>query len=251
LMDPACVECVLKVHHDVWKEVTSVIARVGDSQTRFMPGAAVAIISGCLTALDKLHSCGVVHGDIKPSNIMLTPSGEVRIIDIGSAFETKEAQKPYFCTPQYAAPEVLEHKACTPQSDLASLGYVLLEMMVGRPLFQSQCDWPEQSIALEATTGIPLEVDYELIEQKRKLPGRLEELLPHYGQTLRDFISKLIAPEPKDRFSSAQDAEVNPEIGRYVYHQQLVLCDLDAHFPHEFRVWLRALQQAMEADSKA
>ena len=243
LMDPWSIHRVREVRPELWDEVTSVIAHVGNAQTQFTPGAAVAIIRSCLTALDKLHSRGVVHGDIKPSNIMLTPEGEVKIIDIGSAFESSTSQKAYFCTPEYAAPEVLERGECTPQSDLASLGYVLIELMIGQPVFanSSRGGAAEHSIPQEATTGIVPKVDSKLIDEKRSLPDRLEELLPRYGPVLREFIHKLIAPEPQNRFFSAQEAEVNPKIGGYFYFKQLVLCRLDAHYRSEFRLWLNTL----------
>ena len=174
---------------------------------------------------------------------MLTPEGDVKIIDIGSAFESSASRRPYFCTPEYAAPEVLECGQCTPQSDLASLGYVLIELLIGRPVFANALRGgrSEDSIAQEATTGVAPKIDYDLIEEKRSLPNRLQELLPWYGEVLREFIHKLIAPEPDHRFSSAKEAEINPDIGGYVYFKQLVLCRLDAHYRSEFGVWLETL----------
>jgi serine/threonine-protein kinase len=243
LMDKSSLDRVREVRPDLWDEITKVIANFGPVHAQFTPGAAVAIVRCCLTALDKLHSRGVVYGDVKPSNIMLSPEGEVKIIDIGSAFQLTKSRKPYFCTPEYAAPEVLESEECTPRSDLASLGYVLIELLIGEPVFTqaSKGGTTEHSIAQQATTGIPTDVDESLIEEKRSLPGRLEELLPSYGPILRQFIQKLIAPDPKDRFRNAREAEVEPECGGYVYFKQLVRSDLDSHFQNEFRVWMETL----------
>ena len=53
-------------------------------------GVAVAIVRDCLTALAALHRDGIVHGDIKPSNIMLKRTGIAKIVDIGSAFELRD-----------------------------------------------------------------------------------------------------------------------------------------------------------------
>ena len=110
----------------------------GPVQPRFKAGVAMAIVRDCLGALAALHREGIVHGDIKPSNVMLKRTGNAKIVDIGSAFEIDSPPHPHMCTPAYAAPEVLERNECTPRSDLASLGYVLIEMLSGQPPFS--CD---------------------------------------------------------------------------------------------------------------
>ncbi len=81
-------------------------------------------------ALAALHRENIVHGDIKPSNVMLKRTGNAKIIDIGSAFEMDNPPPIRTCTPFYAAPEVLDGGEMTPRSDLASLGYVLIEIAV-------------------------------------------------------------------------------------------------------------------------
>ncbi len=104
-------------------------------QPRLKPGMAIAVMRECLAALAALHREGIVHGDLKPSNIMLKRTGNAKIVDIGSAFELTNLPAQRTCTPAYAAPEVLEGGECTPRSDLASLGYVLIEMLAGKPPF--------------------------------------------------------------------------------------------------------------------
>src|SRR3972149_5356456 len=81
-------------------------------------------VRDCLSALAALHREGVVHGDIKPSNVMLKRTGSAKIVDIGAAFELENPPPQRTCTPTYAAPEVLEGGEITPLSDLASLGYL-------------------------------------------------------------------------------------------------------------------------------
>ena len=73
---------------------------------------------------------------------MLKRTGNAKIVDIGSAFELDNAPARRTCTPTYAAPEVLEGGECTPRSDLASLGYVLIEMLAGAPPFAGLTNLP-------------------------------------------------------------------------------------------------------------
>ncbi len=82
-----------------------------------------------------LHREGIVHSDLKPSNIMVKRTGNAKIVDIGSAFELNNLPVQRTCTPSYAAIEILEGGECTPRSDLASLGYVLIEMLAGQQPF--------------------------------------------------------------------------------------------------------------------
>jgi serine/threonine-protein kinase len=240
LMNSEMLEHVKAHDPELWKQITKVVARPGLQQTKFTPGAAVAVIRSCLAALDKLHSCGTVHGDVKPSNIMISPGGEAKIIDIGSAFEWPKTRRPYFCTPRYAALEVLEQGECTPKSDLASLGYVLIELLAGRRIFEdpSTDNVLETSQPQEASTGIPQRMPPQLVEEKRRLPERLDQLLNPYSPLLRRLCRKLIEPDPTRRFASARDAELNA----YTYVQELERCELACHFHHEFRRWLEALQ---------
>ena len=65
----------------------SVIATAGHGRTRLKPGMAVAIVRECLAGIAALHREEIVHGDIKPSNIMVKRTGNAKIIDIGSAIE--------------------------------------------------------------------------------------------------------------------------------------------------------------------
>ncbi len=81
-------------------------------------------------------------------------------MDIGSAIDLDDPPPNRTCTPTYAAPEVLEGGEYTPRSDLASLGYVLIEMLAGRPPFAGMNTYRE------------------LLEGKRFLAQRLPQLLP-------------------------------------------------------------------------
>jgi eukaryotic-like serine/threonine-protein kinase len=228
LMDPRQLEMVqARSAVKRWEYINSVIATSGPEQTRFKAGVAVAIVRDCLAALAALHRQRIVHGDIKPSNIMLKRTGHAKVIDIGSAFEMDDLPSHRACTPAYAAPEVLEGACCTPRSDLASLGYVLIEMLAGRP-----CFLPDMNLR-------------ELLEAKRRLPQRLHELLPEEvtcNNHLMNLCRRCIAPDPARRFPSAEAAELL-EDGAAQFHRQLVFGDLASEYDHDIRVWLEELRQ--------
>ncbi len=118
-----------RVSNRRWEYLNNVIVTSGPLQPRLKPGIAIAVLRECLAALAALHREGIVHGDIKPSNIMLKRTGNAKIIDIGSAFDMEDPPARRSCTPTYAAPEVLEGGESSPRSDLCSLGYVLIEML--------------------------------------------------------------------------------------------------------------------------
>lgn len=82
-----------------WNQINSVVVTQGPEQARLKPGIAIAVIRECLAALAALHREGIVHGDVKPSNIMLKRTGNAKIVDIGSACEWKNPHDNRTCTP--------------------------------------------------------------------------------------------------------------------------------------------------------
>ena len=66
-----------------WDYINDVLITVGDEQPRFRPGVAVAIVRECLEGLAAMHRKGVVHGDVKPANVMLKRSGHAKMIGYG------------------------------------------------------------------------------------------------------------------------------------------------------------------------
>lgn len=214
-----------RVSEKRWNELNRVLVTQGPLQPRFKPGVAVAIVRACLEGLAALHRIGIVHGDIKPANIMLKRSGHAKIIDIGSAFDLEYLPKKRACTPAYAALEVLEGEGSSPLSDLASLGYVLLELLAGKPLF---------SKAKKLS---------ELLELKRTIEHRLPELLPDEvvrNDLLLDFCRGMIAAEPLDRFPSAEDAQLVDK-GAAAFHRQLVKGDMASEYENDIRIWIEEL----------
>lgn len=209
-----------------WTYLNNVIVTAGPRQSRLKPGIAIAIVRECLAALAALHRQQIVHSDIKTSNIMVKRTGNAKIIDIGSAIALEDAPAQRTCTPAYAAPEVLEGRECTPRSDLASLGYVLVEMLSGRPAFAG------------------LNTFRELLEAKRTIVHRLPEILPPEvasSELLLNFCTALVAPDPTRRFPSAEAADLVPE-GAASFHRQLIVSGLASEYENEIRLWLEELE---------
>lgn len=208
-----------------WAYVQRVILCDGPRQPRFKPGVAIQILRECLAGLAALHRDGIVHGDIKPSNIMVKRTGNAKIIDIGSALDLDQISVRRMWSPAYAAPEVLSGAKNSPQSDLASLGYVLIEMLAGKNPFDS---------ITELRT---------LLQAKQDLDKRLKELLPadvSCNEMLLHFCQKLIATEPAKRFPNAQAADLDRK-GAADFHRQLVKGDLASEYEHDLRLWLEEL----------
>lgn len=208
-----------------WAYVNKVILCEGPKQPRFKPGVAIQILRECLAGLAALHREGIVHGDLKPANIMVKRTGAAKIIDIGSAMDLDQINARRMWSPAYTAPEVLSGNKNTPRSDLASLGYVLIEMLAGQNPFDGIGDVKT------------------LLAAKQNLDKRLKELLPadvSGNELLLNLCQRLIAPDPAKRFPDAQSADLDRK-GAADFHRQLVKGDLASEYEHDLRLWLEEL----------
>jgi serine/threonine-protein kinase len=205
--------------------VEDVLFTAGPAHPRFKPGAAIHIIRDCLAALAALHRDGIIHGDLKPSNVMLKKTGAAKLIDIGSAIDVRTAGGRKVWSPLYAAPEVIRGENITAQADIASLGYVLVEMISGRSPF-------------EGAEGIG-----GLIEAKKTLENRLVDLFPPEvkgSELLLALCRRMVAADPERRFPDAEAADLGRR-GAAAFHRQLVKGDLSSEYGNDIRVWLEAL----------
>ena len=213
-----------------WKHLNDVVVTKGPVQARLKPGVAIPIIRGCLAGLAALHRHNIVHGDIKPANIMIKRTGSAKIVDVGSAFEVENPPPVRLFTHSYASPEALERKELTPRSDLASLGYVLVELLSGRRLFDTH------------------DVASKWLESRLYLPQQLQAILPTAvasSKVLMRFINGLIAPDPNHRFENAETADLI-EDGAAEFQRELVRGNLACEPEAELRNWVEDIFEADE-----
>ena len=158
-----------------------------------------------MEALVALHDQEIVHGDIKPSNVMLTRNGTAKLIDIGSAMDVESQldSKPqcHRCTPIYASIEVLSGEKTLPGSDLVSLGYLAMELLTGKSLFAGADDLKQlirvkHHLREHFTRYLPDNLDHceTLVELLHLLLGANEFHNPGVSQT--DSVLKLLNQFP-------------------------------------------------------
>lgn len=143
-------------------------------------------------ALDYAHAQGFLHRDIKASNILLTPEGNVLLADFGLAGLTTEknfarARRALPGMLNTIAPEYVLGKAIDPRADLYSLGAVLYQMVTGAPPFQA---------------GSLGEVAIKHVKATLPSPSTLRTDLP---QAAEQVIMRALAKRPADRYSHARD----------------------------------------------
>jgi len=114
-----------------------------EREGRLDPARAESILDQLADALDYAHRQGIVHGDVKPRNVMLTPEGRVKLTDFGLARLVGDASTSldlgglFQGTAHYAAPELAMGAMATAASDLWGLGVVLYQMISGHLPFPS------------------------------------------------------------------------------------------------------------------
>lgn len=104
------------------------------------PAVAVNLVAQLANALAYLHGRGIVHGDVKPGNLIVpADGGPVRLADFGVARRVRrsgEEPRATHATPEYVSPEVVEGAAPSPASDVYAMGVVLFELLCGRSPFK-------------------------------------------------------------------------------------------------------------------
>ena len=128
------------VHYIVMELVEGrTLAEILAQDGRLLPERASEIGESVCSALTAAHAAGIVHRDVKPGNIMITPRGEVKVMDFGIARmdtgQTVAQTAAVMGTASYLSPEQAQGGPIDARSDIYSVGIVLYEMLTGRPPF--------------------------------------------------------------------------------------------------------------------
>jgi beta-lactam-binding protein with PASTA domain/predicted Ser/Thr protein kinase len=163
------------------------------AERRLMPERALEITADICAALDFSHRHGIVHRDIKPGNVMLTPAGTVKVMDFGiaravtSGTSTMTQTSAVIGTAQYLSPEQARGESVDARSDVYSTGCLLYELLTGQPPF---------------TGDSPVSVAYQHVREDPIPPSQVN---PDVTPTLDSIVLKAMAKNPANRYQSAGD----------------------------------------------
>lgn len=152
---------------------------------------AVEITTGVLNALEYSHRAGIVHRDIKPGNIMLTSTGDVKVMDFGIARAIEDSAATVtqthsvVGTAQYLSPEQARGELVDARSDLYSTGCLLYELLTGQPPF---------------TGDSAVAIAYQHVRELAKPPSSLAADVP---ESLDRVVLKALAKVRDDRYQDA------------------------------------------------
>jgi zinc protease len=171
---------------DVLKEATK-------SGGKLEPARALDIARQLCAGLSEAHRQSIAHRDLKPENVMVTSTGEVKVMDFGiskSFAAGATATGAIIGTPAYMSPEQAEGKAADHRADIYALGLMLYEMYTG----------------VQAFTGeTPVSVAIKQIRERPELPRKLDPSLP---KNVEQAILRCLEKKPEDRFQSVDDVFV-------------------------------------------
>jgi serine/threonine-protein kinase len=151
-----------------------------------MPVARALDIAGRMAAaLQAAHDRGLVHHDVKPSNVLFDTDGNVKVADFGIARAASSDITTIQGSPPYVAPEQARGQRADPRSDVYGLGCVLFEMLAGRPPFTGKSASAVIMQHLDAT------------------PPRLSAFRDDISSNVEDVVGRALSKEPTQRYESA------------------------------------------------
>ncbi len=157
---------------------------------RFNVEEAIPLIVQACAGLGYAHRAGLVHCDVKPHNMLVTPDQRLKVADFGIAralatIEPGERSDVVWGSPQYFAPEQASGEAPSPSSDVYSLGVVMYEMLSGTPPFTASTADELARLHIEAE------------------PIPIREYVPDIPSALESIVDKVLAKEPSARYRTA------------------------------------------------
>jgi eukaryotic-like serine/threonine-protein kinase len=192
------------VHYIVMEYVQGrTLAEVLSQEGRLQPERAAEVARAVATALSFAHQNGIVHRDVKPGNIMISSTGEVKVMDFGIARAMSTDSLTHTATvlgtASYLSPEQAQGEPLDARTDIYSLGCVLYEMLTGQPPFSGET---------------PVAVAYKHVREEPTLPSVIAPEVPH---DLEAVAMKAMAKNPANRYSSAE--EMAEDLGRVLHGQ--------------------------------